>query len=63
MKKTSKMGRPKSDKPLKDNLATIRMTGDVMKKIKETYGSVQKFFDVVSKALPIFALVIGGCHM
>jgi len=46
-------GRPESEKPTKDKKISARLTEEDYMKIKSVYGSLQKFLDLMVKAVPI----------
>lgn len=51
------MARPKSTKPIKDKILSVRLTKEDYVKIKTTYGSIQAFLDLMIKTLPIVLLM------
>jgi len=51
------MARPKSTKPIKDKILSVRLTKEDYVKIKKAYGSIQKYLDIMIKTLPIIILI------
>jgi hypothetical protein len=51
------MARPKSKDPIKSRKISLRLTEEDYMKIKSVYGSLQKFLDLMVKAVPIIALM------
>lgn len=54
------MARPKSKEPTKDRKISLRVTEANYMKIKSVYGSIQRFFDLMLKVLPVLILVSCG---
>jgi hypothetical protein len=51
------MARPKSTKPIKEKIQSVRLTKEDYVKIKKLYGSIQKYLDIMIKTLPIVILI------